>query len=59
MLQEERDRLERLRAAVVAGFDQAERGETVPYTSELMERLKREATEAALAGKPIPDEVKP
>jgi hypothetical protein len=56
---DDRARLDRLRAAVIAGFDEAERGETVPYTPDLMDRLKQEATEAALAGVPIPDEVKP
>jgi antitoxin ParD1/3/4 len=59
MFRDEHERFQRLRAAVTEGFEQAERGETVPYSAELMDRLKREATAAALAGRPIPDEVKP
>lgn len=57
-LMEERDRgLQTLRAAVAVGVEQIERGETVPYTSELMERLKHEAEEDARQGKPIDDAV--
>ena len=59
MLANEDNRIERLRAAVMEDFEQAERWETIPYTPELMERLKREATDDARAGKPIPDEVRP
>jgi len=55
----EHERFQRLRAAVAEGFEQAERGETVPYSTALMDQLKREAVEAARAGEPIPDEVKP
>ena len=58
-LMAEHERFQRLRAAVAEGYDQAERGETVPYSTTLMDQLKREAAEAARAGEPIPDEVKP
>ena len=58
-LMAERDRFQRLRAAVAEGYEQAQRGETVPYSADLMEQLKREVSAAALAGDPIPDDVKP
>jgi putative addiction module CopG family antidote len=52
---DERDRLAWLRSAVADG----EVGEGVPYTPQLMERLKREAEEDHRVGKPIDDAVKP
>ena len=58
-LLEERDRFEALRAELAIGLEQIERGETVSYTPDLMDRLKREAAEAVRLGKPIKDAVKP
>jgi antitoxin ParD1/3/4 len=58
-LLDERDRFEQLRAELAIGLEQIERGETVPYTPDFMERLKREATEHVRLGKPIKDAVKP
>jgi antitoxin ParD1/3/4 len=58
-LLEEQDNLHRLRAALAVGQDQLDRGEDRPYTPELLEELKRQATENARLGIPIPDEVKP
>jgi antitoxin ParD1/3/4 len=59
LLLEERDRFEALRAELAIGLEQIERGETVPYTPDLMDRLKRGAAEAVRLGKPIKDAVKP
>jgi hypothetical protein len=56
---EEHDQQQRLRAALAIGQEQAKRGETRPFTPDLMERLKREAAEDARAGKPVPDDVRP
>jgi len=58
-LMDEQDRMEQLRAAVALAEGQVRRGEIVEWTPDLMERLKRQATENARQGKPIPDEVKP
>ena len=58
-LMEERDSLQRLRAALAIGQEQLDRGEDRDYTPELMEQLKQQATENARLGRPIPDEVKP
>jgi antitoxin ParD1/3/4 len=58
-LLEERDRLERLRAEIAIGFEEIERGECVPWTPDLMERLMREAEEDERNGVPIDDAVLP
>ena len=58
-LMEERDSLQRLRAALAIGQEQLDRGEGREYTPELMEEIKRQATENARLGKPIPDEITP
>ncbi len=50
---EERDRPHQLRASLAYADEQVDRGEGVDWTPELMERLKREASENARAGKPI------
>ncbi len=55
----ERDHYGRLKAALAVGIEQYERGETIPWTPDYFDRLKREATELARSGKPIKDEVKP
>ena len=58
-LLDERDRIEWLRAEIAIGLEQIDRGETVEYTPELMEQLKREAIEAERNGEPIDDAVLP
>jgi antitoxin ParD1/3/4 len=55
----ERENLTRLKAAIAVGIEQYERGETIPWTPDYFDRLKREAADAARSGKPIKDEVKP
>ena len=53
---DERDRLARLRAAIASGDAQIARGETIPYTDDLMDEIEREAEEAILRGElPDPD----
>ena len=49
-LMDERDRLADLRAALAIGQEQIDRGETVVYTPELRQELKREAKRLAQAG---------
>jgi antitoxin ParD1/3/4 len=49
-LLEEQERLEELRAALAIGQAQIDRGETVVYTPELRQELKREARRLAQAG---------
>lgn len=58
-LLEERDRRERLRAAVAIGDEQLARGEVVDWTPDFLERLKREAAEEDRRGLPISDDVIP
>lgn len=55
----ERERERRLREELAIGFDQIERGETVPWSSGLLEQLKRESEANAAAGKPMNDAVVP
>ena len=55
----ERDKLERLKALIAIGDEQAARGQVVPWTPDYFDRLKGEAAELARSGKPIKDEVKP
>ena len=55
----ERDNLERLRALIAVGDEQAARGELVPWTPDFMDRLKREAAEDDRLGRPLRDEVLP
>lgn len=47
---DERDRIVRLRAAIAVGDAQLARGEGIPYTSELMDEIEREAEEAYRRG---------
>lgn len=56
---EEQTQLTRLKAAIAVGMEQYERGEMIPWTSETLDRLKREADELVRSGEPIKDEVKP
>lgn len=55
----ERDKLERLRALIAIGDEQAARGEVVEWTPDFMERLMREAEEDERLGRPLRDEVLP
>lgn len=55
----ERDQYDRLKAAIAVGLEQVERGETIPWTPDMFDRLRQEAVELAHSGKPIKDEVKP
>jgi putative addiction module CopG family antidote len=52
---DERDRVERLRASLVAADERIDRGEGVDWTPEHMERLIRESAEDSRNGVPIPD----
>jgi hypothetical protein len=56
---ERAEQLERLRAEIQIGLDQIERGETIEWTEDTMDRLIREAEENSRLGKPISDFVKP
>ena len=55
----ERDTLERLRALIAIGDEQAARGEVVEWTPDFMDRLKRQSVENVRLGKPFKDEVIP
>jgi antitoxin ParD1/3/4 len=55
----ERDQYARLKAAIAVGMEQVARGETIPWTPDYFDRLKRESEALARSGKPIKDEVKP
>ncbi len=55
----ERNQLARLREAIAVGDEQAARGQIVPWTSDFLDRLKREAAENVRLGKPFKDEVIP
>lgn len=55
----ERDQYALLKAAIDVGFEQYERGETVPWTPDYFDRVRQEAVDLARSGKPIKDEVKP
>lgn len=55
-LMEQRDRFERLKAAIALGDESYQRGETIPLTPELMEEIKEDARRMARNGeKPDPD----
>jgi antitoxin ParD1/3/4 len=58
-IMEREEKLHRLRGEVQLGFDQLDRGERIPFTSQTMERLRREAEENTRLGKPVSDVVKP
>ena len=58
-LLEERDRRDRLRAAIAVGLDEAARGEVVDWTPDFMDRLKKEAAEEDRLGLPVDDDVRP
>jgi antitoxin ParD1/3/4 len=52
-MREEEERIARLQAAVRIGDEQIERGETVPYSKELMEQIGRRAVERAKQGQKL------
>lgn len=57
---DERDRrLQQLRSEIAIGVEQAEHGELIDFTPELLDRLAQEAEENARRGKPSKDAVKP
>ena len=58
-LLEQHDRERRLRDELAIGVEQIERGETVRWTSELLQKLKEQSVAAAAAGKPMSDAVIP
>ncbi len=58
-LMDERDRHERLRAAIAVGVEQIERGEVIPWTPDFMERLMQEADEEDRQGLPLCPDVLP
>lgn len=54
---DERDRAARLKAALAVGDEQYRRGETIPFTPELVEEMKRDAEHMAQEGvEPDPDD---
>ena len=55
----ERDKLERLRALIAVGDEQAARGHVAPWTPDFMDRLMRQSVENVRLGKPFKDEVVP
>jgi antitoxin ParD1/3/4 len=52
-MREEEERIARFQAAVRIGDEQIERGDTVPYSKELMEHISQRAVQRAKQGKPI------
>ena len=52
-MREEEERIARFQAAVRIGDEQIERGDTVPYSKELMEHISQRAVQRAQQGKPI------
>jgi putative addiction module CopG family antidote len=55
----ERDKLERLKELIAIGDEQAAREQVVPWTTDFLDRLKREAAEDIRLGRPFKDEVIP
>ena len=56
---DERERMGRLQTELASGLEQIERGATIPYTPNFIERLKREAAEHVRLGKSVKDGVTP
>lgn len=52
-MREEEERIARFQATVRIGDEQIERGETVPYSKELMEQIGQRAVQRARQGKKI------
>jgi antitoxin ParD1/3/4 len=59
LLMENRDKVERLRAAIAVGLEQLERGEVIPWTADSMDRLIQEADEEDRQGLPLCADVLP
>lgn len=57
--QQRQEKIEHLQKLLMAGIRQAERGETIPYSRELIDRAFEQAQKNIKAGKPIRDEIKP
>jgi Arc/MetJ-type ribon-helix-helix transcriptional regulator len=55
----ERKQHARLKAAIAVGMEQFERGEMIPWTPDMLDRLKRESEEHVRLGKPFKNEVIP
>ena len=58
-LLDERDRMAHLRALIAVADGEIARGETIAWTPDFMEQLKREADEEDRQGLPIDDVVQP
>lgn len=56
---EERVQYARLKAAIAVGMEEYERGETIPWTPDFLDQLKRESEEDVRLGRPFDDEVIP
>ena len=54
-----RDQVQHLKHLVALGIAQADRGETVPYTDELLAEIDRAATKKANDGHPLNPDVCP
>ncbi|AFY70031.1 hypothetical protein Pse7367_1752 [Thalassoporum mexicanum PCC 7367] len=52
-MRETQERKAQFLAAVQLGMDQADRGETVAYSDDLMDQIAQRATARVAAGKPI------
>jgi len=52
-------KVDRLRAALHIGIDEADRGELIPWTSTTMDEIQREADEEDRLGLPIGHDVLP
>lgn len=52
-MREEEERIARFQAAVRIGDEEIERGDTVPYSQELLEQLSQRAVQRAKQGKKI------
>ena len=52
-MREEEERIARFQAAVRLGDEQIERGETVPYSQELMAQISQRAVQRARQGKKV------
>ena len=58
LLDEQERQIEELRATLQVGLDQLDRGESAPFTPELVEQMRREAEERFRRGeRPKPDVV--
>jgi antitoxin ParD1/3/4 len=55
---EEKEKLERFRAAVMLGHQQAVRGETTEYSPELVQDLVQQAFDNKNRGKPVKNDIK-